>query len=195
MLKAYKTELDANKKQITMFMQHLGCARWAYNWGLAKNTAAYEKNEKLLNSRQLDKELTILKESDYPWFYESSRTAPENALKDLEQAYKNFFRRCKEGAKEKGFPKFKTKHDSQQSFRLRHHISIKSNYIKLPVIGKVKLKEVGYIPKDYKIVYATVSKRAGKWFVSVLVEEPDKKHTPAKNTVIGVDLGIKAMAT
>ena len=195
MFKAYKTELDASNKQITMFMQHLGCARWAYNWGLEKKIAAFAKDKKSLNSMTLHKELVVLKKSNYPWFYESSSTAPKNALRDLDRAYKNFFRRCKEGAKAKGFPKFKTKHDRQQAFRVDSCISVKSDYINLPVIGEVKLKEADYIPKDYKIVYATISKRAGKWFVSVLVEEPDKKHVPAKNAVIGVDLGIKAMAT
>ena len=195
MFKAYKTELDASKKQITMFMQHLGCARWAYNWGLAKKIEAFEKDGTSLNSMTLHKELVVLKKTNYPWFYESSKCAPQNALRDLDMAYKNFFRRCKEGAKAKGFPKFKTKHDSQQAFRLQESILVQSNYIKLPRIGEVKLKEADYIPKDCKIVHATVSKRAGKWFVSVLVEEPDKKHIPAKNAVIGVDLGIKAMAT
>lgn len=74
-------------------------------------------------------------------------------------------------------------------------ISVESDCIKLPRIGKLKLAEKDYIPTDCKILSATVSKRVGKWFVSVQVETPDRERSDAKNEVVGIDLGIKTLAT
>ena len=128
--------------------------------------------------------------------YQSSKTSPQNALRDCDKAFQNFFVRCKKKVKgKKGFPKFKSKKNEKQSFRLDGAISVESDCIKLPRIGKLKLAEKDYIPTDCKILSATVSKRAGKWFVSVQVETPDREHSIAKNEVIGIDLGIKSLAT
>ena len=74
-------------------------------------------------------------------------------------------------------------------------ISVESDYIKLPRIGKLKLVEKDYIPTNCKILSATVSKRAGKWFVSVQVEMSNREHSDAKNEVVGIDLGVKTLAT
>lgn len=74
--------------------------------------------------------------------------------------------------------------NEKQSFRLDGAILVESDCIKLPRIGKLKLTEKDYIPTDCKILSATVSKRAGKWFVSVQVETPDREHSDAKNKVV-----------
>lgn len=195
-LRAYKVQLDVNNKQQTLLLQHIGCARWAYNWALAKKKEAFEKKEKIPNAIELHRELNKLKQTDYPWFYASSKSSPQNALRDCDKAFQNFFTRCKKKVKgKKGFPKFKSKKNEKQSFRLDGAISVESDYIKLPRIGKLKLAEEDYIPADCKILSATVSKRAGKWFVSVQVETPDREHSDANNEVVGIDLGIKNLAT
>ncbi len=196
MLCAYKVQLDVNNKQQTLLLQHIGCARWAYNWALSKKKVAFYNKDKIPSAIDLHKELTQLKKTEISWMYLSSKASPQNALRDCDKAFQNFFSRCKKQIKgKKGFPKFKSKKNEKQSFRLDGAISVNSSYIKLPRIGKLKLSEKDYIPTDCKIFSATVSKRANKWFVSVLVEIPNKVQTDAKNNVIGIDLGIKTLAT
>jgi putative transposase len=195
-LRAFKVQLYVNNKQQTLLLQHIGCARWAYNWALAKKKERFDKKEKIPNAIELHRELNKLKQSEVPWMYDSSKTSPQNALRDCDKAFQNFFTRCKKKVKgKKGFPKYKSKKNEKQSFRLDGAISVESDYIKLPRIGKLKLAEKDYIPTDSKILSATVSKRAGKWFTSVQVETPDREHYGAKNEVIGIDLGIKTLAT
>ncbi len=194
-LRAYKTEIKVNNKQNSLLLQHLGCARWAFNWALSKKKEAFDKKEKIPNAIELHRELNKLKQSDVPWMYNSSKTAPQNALRDCDKAFKNFFDRCKKKVKAKGFPKFKSKKNEKQSFRLDGAILVESGCIKLPRIGKLKLAEKNYIPANCKILSATVSKRTGKWFVSVQVEAPDLKINKPINEIVGVDLGIKTLAT
>lgn len=194
-LRAYKTEITVNNKQQTLLLQHLGAARWAYNWALSKKKEAFDKKEKIPNAIELHRELNKLKQSEVLWMYNSSKSAPQNALRDCDRAFKNFFDRCKKKAKAKGFPKFKSKKNEKQSFRVDGAISVESDCIKLPRIEKLKLSEKDYIPNDCKILSATISRRAGKWFVSVQVEAPNKKQSKVKNDTIGVDLGIKSLAT
>jgi putative transposase len=195
-LRAYKVQLDVNDKQQTLLLQHIGCSRWAYNWALAKKKEFFDKKEKIPNAIELHRELNKLKQSEVPWMYRSSKSSPQNALRDCDKAFQNFFTCCKKKVKgKKGFPKFKSKKNEKQSFRLDGAISVGADCIKLPRIGKLKLAEKNYIPTDCKILSVTVSKRAGKWFVSVLVETSDKTHSDAKNKVVGIDLGIKNLAT
>jgi len=195
-LRAYKTQLIVNNKQSSLLVQSLGCARWAYNFALEKKKEAFDKKEKIPSAIDLHKELNKLKKTDIPWMYLSSKTSPQNALRDCDRAFQNFFTRCKKKVKgKKGFPKFKSKKNDKQSFRLDGVISVESGCIKLPRIGKLKLAEKDYIPTDYKIFSATVSKKAGRWFVSVQVEAPDKEPMGTTNDVIGIDLGIKVLAT
>jgi len=196
-LRAYKTEIVVtNNAQKTDLMKSLGAARFAYNWALNIKKEAFDKKEKIPNTIELHRELNKLKKTDIPWMYNSSKSSPQNALRDCDKAFQNFFTRCKKKVKgKKGFPKFKSKKNDKQSFRLDGAISVESGCIKLPRIGKLKLAEKDYIPTDCKILSATVSKKAGRWFVSVQVETPDREPTNAINDVIGVDLGIKTLAT
>lgn len=112
-LRAYKTELDLNNPQITACARHAGAARWAYNWGLARKMDAYRKGEKVPTAIDLHRELNVLKQGELSWMYALSKCAPQEALRNLDQAYAHFFRRVKEkktGRKvQAGFPKFKSK--------------------------------------------------------------------------------------
>jgi transposase len=92
-VRGYKTELDLNNEQRTACMKHAGASRFAYNWGLARSKEAYRTTGKRSTVMQLHRELNVLKQTDYPWMYETSKCAPQEALRDLETAYKNFFRR------------------------------------------------------------------------------------------------------
>lgn len=109
-LRAYKTEISVNNKQNSLLLQHLGCARFAYNWALNIKKEAFDKKEKIPNAIELHRKLNELKKTDYPWFYESSKSSPQNSLRDCDKAFQNFFTRCKKKVKgKKGFPKFKSK--------------------------------------------------------------------------------------
>jgi len=195
-LKGYKTELKLNNHQKTACKKHCGAARFAYNWGLAKKMAAYNLTGKSPSAIDLHKQLNVLKQSELNWMYEVSKCAPQEALRDLDKSYANFFRRVKQGDKEVGFPKFKSRRRGLGSFRLTGSIKVFERSIQLPRLGKLRLKEVGYIPTcGVKILSATVSEQAGRWFVSVQVEQHVSEPLPNSNEIIGVDLGIKAMAT
>src|SRR6201993_5173674 len=113
-VRGYKTALDLNNEQRTACLKHAGVSRFAYNWGLARSQEAYRTTGKRPNAIALHKELNALKSTEFPWMYEVSKCAPQEALRDLDKAYKNFFRRVelKKQGKWKGklgFPKPKKK--------------------------------------------------------------------------------------
>ena len=199
-LRAFKTELDLNNTQKTACARQAGAARYAYNWGLARKIAAYQAGEKVPTAIDLHRELNQLKKTELAWMYEVSKCAPQEALRNLDQAYAHFFRRVKEkkaGRNVKaGFPKFKSKKNGLGSFRLTGAIHVFEKGIQLPRLGRLRLKERGYLPSgDVHILSATVNERAGRWFVSVQVEMKIPDPEPGDKGVAGVDLGILRMAT
>ena len=199
--KAYKTQLVVNNKQETLLKQHLGCARWAYNWFLSKKIEAFEKHQtdksvKIPTYFTLDKRFNKLKKVELPWMYDVSSRVMQQSMQDCDNAFKRFFERCKKKVKgKKGFPKFKSKKNDKTSFRLNGWITVSEGNIKLPRIGKLKLARKDYIPSNCKILSVTVSRRVGKWFVSVATEQFNPATSIAKNDRVGVDLGIKNLAT
>src|SRR5258706_15824052 len=92
-LRAFKTELDLNNVQKARCARHAGAARYAFNWGLARKIAAYEAHEKTPTAIDLHKKLNGLKKNELAWMYESSKCAPQEALRDLDKAFDHFFRR------------------------------------------------------------------------------------------------------
>ena len=199
-LRAYKTELDPTCKQVESFLQHAGCARWAYNWGLQKKIEVYQATGRSPSAIDLHRELNALKKKPIeaggvPWMYESSKCAPQEALRNLDSAYKSFFRRCKSGASKKGFPRFKSRKNGIGSFRLTGVIRASETYIQLPSLGEIRLKEWGYLPvESVKVLSATISETAGRWFVSLSVEQEIENPRPKKAHVVGIDVGIKHLA-
>jgi transposase len=133
--------------------------------------------------------------------YEVSKCAPHEALRDLDKAYKNFFRRVelKKQGKWKGklgFPVFKKKSKGIGSFRLTGSIHVYEDAIQLPRLGRLRLHEKKYLPiENVHILSATVSEQAGRWFVSLQVEEEQEEPTPTATSAIGVDVGVKTLAT
>jgi putative transposase len=199
-MRGYKTELDLNNEQRTSCLKHAGCARFAYNWGLAQCQQAYRTTGKNRSAIDLHKELNALKQTDFPWMYEVSKCAMQEALRDLEKAYKNFFRKVKlkKQGKHKGkcgFPKFKSRNKAIGSFRLTGSIHVYADSIQLPRLGLLRLHEHNYIPTNAKVSSVTVSEKAGRWYVSVQVEEEQEKPVSTATSALGVDLGIKTLAT
>jgi putative transposase len=197
----YKTELNLNNKQRTACLQHAGSARFVFNWGLAKKIEAYKKGEKVPTAIDLHRELNKLKKTDFQWMYDVSKCAPQEALRHIDKAYENFFRKVKlkkqgQYKGKLGFPKFKSKKKGIGSFRLTGVIKVYEDAIQLPRLGKLRLKEHDYLPTSgVHIFSATVSEQAGRWFVSVLVEEERAEPVNTATTAIGVDLGVTTLAT
>ncbi|PZW18064.1 putative transposase, partial [Thermosporothrix hazakensis] len=161
---------------------------------------AYRATGKRPTAIDLHKELNALKKTDYPWMYEVSKCAMQEALRDLEKAYKNFFRRVelKKQGKWKGklgFPTFKKKSKGIGSFRLTGSIKVLREAVQLPRLGRLRLHEHGYLPTNAKVLSATVSEEAGRWFVSMQVEEEQNAPERTATTALGVDLGMKTLAT
>jgi putative transposase len=198
-LRGYKTELDLNNIQKTACAKHAGAARYAFNWGLARKLQAYLAGHKTPSAFDLHRELNFLKKTELAWMYEVSKCAPQEALRNLDQAFTNFFRRVKEknaGKKVKvGYPRFKSKKKGMGSFRLTGSIHIFEKSIKLPRLGVLRLKERGYLPiQDLHILSATVSEKAGRWFVSLQVEQEIPDPETSRKPRAGVDLGVNRMA-
>lgn len=191
--RGYKVEIDPNNKQRTHLRKHAGTARFAWNWGLERRIKEYQETGKSSNAIEQHRQLNALKPTEFPWMYEVSKCAMQESLRDLDKAYQNFFRRVKNGEKP-GFPTFKSRKNGLGSFRLTGALRVEEDRIRLPRLGWLRLKEHNYIPTEgIHILSATVSEKAGRWFVSVQCREeiPDRKAT---GEPVGVDMGIKTMA-
>ena len=185
-----------------MLANHSGAARFAYNRGLARKVASCQLTGKSPTEIELHRELNVLKKTELPWLYEVSKCAPQEALRDLDNAFKHFFRRVKLKKKGKhrgrvGFPRFKSRRRGLGSFRLTGSIHVEPGRVKLPRLGWLRFKERGYLPKESEslhILCATVSERAGRWFVSLQVEEEKPEPVAASGPALGIDLGVKMLA-
>jgi len=185
-MKSFKTKLKVNNQQKTILAKHAGVARHAYNWGLATCITEYEQTKKRPSAITLHKRLVAEVKSINPWYYEVSKCAPQQALRDLDIAFKNFLTVSK-----RGFPKFKKK-GKKDNFYLEGSIKIvQGNYIKLPRIGIVKTYEI--LP-SYRVKNVRISKRADNWYISFKYDN-QPTHTAKKRDVIGVDVGINTLAT
>lgn len=196
---AYRYELKPNNRQITLLKKHCGAARFAYNWGLARRKELYatkKGKDRFTSSISQHKELNALKKTEYPWMYEVSKCAPQESLHNLDEAFKNMRRRIKNGERKKGFPKFKKKgkHDSFTISQTNMTLKIVDNTIHLPRIGYVRTKESTSKFKG-RILNATVSREADRWFCSLCVEVERPDPQPIKGEIVGIDLGINCFAT
>lgn len=187
--------MKLNNHQRNLCRRHAGFARFAYNWGLQRKIEEYEKTGSSPTAFTLSRELNRLKLSEFSWMYELSSRVPQEAFKNLDFAFNQFFRRIKKG-KKLGFPKFKARKCGLGSFRLNGVIRVSENVIQLPRLGRLRLKERGYLPSESNrihILSATVSEKAGRWFVSLQVREeisPEQSSGP----VVGVDVGLRHLA-
>lgn len=191
---AYRFELDPNNRVRTLLYKHAGVARFVYNWSLARRIERFKTQEgklKFTNAREEHKALTALKATDFPWMYEVSKCAPQEALRDLDRAFKSFWARRKEGV---GFPHFKKKYVSRDSFRLYESIKVQDRYVQLPRLGTIRTKEKIAGRVKGRILSATVSREADRWFVSLAVIEEVQDVQPVGGPTVGVDLGLKTFA-
>lgn len=190
---AHKIALDPNNKQKTYFARASGVSRFAYNWALAEWSKQYEahKTDSALpkpSEAALRRQLNAIKREQFPWMLEVTKNAPQMAIIQLGTAFKNFF------AGRAKYPSFHKKgvHDS---FSITNdQFSVDGSSIRIPGLGWVRMRE----PLRFKgkIMSATVSRIADRWFASITVEVLDEDLTKAKNHgAVGVDLGVSALAT
>ncbi|MHA2379062.1 MAG: RNA-guided endonuclease InsQ/TnpB family protein [Candidatus Thorarchaeota archaeon] len=194
--KAYRYELDPNNHQRTSLLQHAGVARFAYNWGLEQRIKLYRENQganQFTNAMKQHKLLNTLKKTQFPWMYQCSKCAPQEALRDLEIAFRNFIRGLKTGQKV-GFPRFKRR-SVRDSFRLTGVIRVKGRKIQLPRLGEIRIKERRKSYYKGRILSVTIKRRADRWFVSITVAEEIPEPDLVEGAAVGVDLGVKTLAT
>ncbi|OKH53685.1 RNA-guided endonuclease InsQ/TnpB family protein [Scytonema sp. HK-05] len=191
MLLGFKTELKLNKAQRTALMKHCGVARHAWNWGLNLTKQILDHNARHPDSKikfptaiDLHKWLVALVKSENEWYYECSKSTPQQALMALRESWKRCFN------KTAGVPKFKKK-GKRDFFTLEGSLKIKgSNKIQVPVIGVLKTYE--RLPQVLT-KSCTISRQADRWFISFRFEV--EAAVSANSDVVGVDLGVKTLAT
>ena len=200
MIKSIKVRLNLNNKQRTKLFQYAGCARFAYNWAIAREQDNYNQGNKFLSDSELRKEFTQLKKlQEYKWLNEVSNNVTKQAIKDACNTYKRFFKgQCK-------YPKFKSKKHSTPSFYQDNiKIQFTDTHVKVEKFSMskkqnkqklnwIKLCEKGRIPTDCKYVNPRFTYDGLYWYVSVGIEVEDATTIPL-NDGIGIDLGIKDLA-
>lgn len=193
MILAHRIALDPNDKQATYFARAAGTARKAWNWALEEWNRQYQAGGKP-NETVLRKQRNAIKDEQFPWMSEVTKNAPQQAIKNLGAAFKNFFE------ERAGFPNFKKKgiHDSFRAdngpqIKGADAVALKDRQVRLPVVGWVRMRES--LRFHGQVKSAVVSRTAGRWFVSLQVEIPDPPVPDNQRPVVGVDLGIKTLAT
>jgi len=194
MYKAFKYRLYPNKQQEELIAKHIGCSRWVYNYGLNRKITSYQQDKKGISRFDIQKELPILKKKEETkWLTEVNSLTLQSSLEHLDQAFTKFFR------DKKGFPKFKSKHNGNQSFSVVQNtkVDFENNKVSLPKF-KDSIKCIFSREFEGVIKTSTVSRTTtGKYFISILVDVP--KELPLKKPIdesqaIGIDLGIKSFA-
>ena len=210
---SHKIELVPNNKQKTYFRKAFGCARLAYNWGLAEWQRRYKEGEKC-SFIALNNAFNAIKGEQYPFVYEVSKYACSQSLRNVATAYKNFFENLKKG--KVCYPKFKRKKDNQGSFyfaevklsdintnskvfkKMTHNERLKRQYLKVPNLGCVKMRQ--RVRFNGKINGVVISQEGDKYFASfsMMITEDEYKRTHPhvacnkKEKSLGVDVGIKS---
>ena len=198
MLKSFKTEINPTQEQMQKINRAIGTCRFVYNFYLAHNKELYDSEKRFLSGMDFQKWLNniYLKENpEYLWIKEVSSKSVKQSIMNADKAFKRFFK------KQSGFPRFKKKSRSDvKMYFLRNNPNdcfCEKHRINIPTLGWVRLKEKGYIPtskQGYRIKSGTVSRKAGRYYVSVLIDMPDTEKPQLNTFGLGIDLGIKEFA-
>ena len=198
MLKSFKTEINPTEEQKVKIRKTIGTCRYIYNFYLAHNKELYDKGEKFMSSNKfriwLNNEY-LPNHPEYSWIKEAYSKSVTQAVNNGQTAFENFFKH------KSAFPKFKKKGRSDvKMYFVRNNPKdclCDRHRIKIPSLGWVRIKEKGYIPttKDGNVIKSGhVSIKAGRYYVSVLIEIPDKRTANNSSKGIGIDLGLKDFA-
>ena len=198
LLKSFKTEITPTEEQKARIRKTIGTCRYVYNFYLGHNKALHDNGEKFMTGKSFSLWLNneyIPDNPDKTWIREVYSKAVKKSIEDGCAAFTRFFKH------QSDFPKFKKKGKSDvKMYFVRNNpkdCQCERHRLKIPTLGWVRIKEKGYIPttKDgYMIRSGTVSVKAGRFYVSVLVEIPDVNINNNLNEGIGIDLGLKDFA-
>ena len=198
LLKSFKTEINPTEEQKARIRRTIGTCRYVYNFYLGHNKALHDNGEKFMTGKSFSLWLNneyIPDNPDKTWIREVYSKAVKKSIEDGCTAFTRFFKH------QSDFPKFKKKGKSDvKMYFVRNNpkdCQCERHRLKIPTLGWVRIKEKGYIPttKDgYMIRSGTVSVKAGRFYVSVLVEIPDVNINNNLNDGIGIDLGLKDFA-
>ncbi len=185
MIISYKVRLEPNKLQLELFNNFSGSMRFIYNWALDREKESYEKDNKFKSAYDLKKELTEYKKQ-FGWMGEISRATLNQAIFDVVDSFKTFFKN------KKGYPRYKSRKSKKSFYSRNDQIKVTSTHIQLEKIGKVKLSEKGRIPQGTKYSNPRIVFDGLSWYISVGVEVSEQQNN--KGNPIGVDLGVKELA-
>ena len=198
MLKSFKTEINPTEEQKARIRRTIGTCRYVYNFYLGHNKALHDNGEKFMTGKSFSLWLNneyIPNNPDKIWIREVYSKSVKKSIEDGCTAFTRFFKH------QSDFPKFKKKGKSDvKMYFVRNNpkdCQCERHRLKIPTLGWIRIKEKGYIPttKDgYMIRSGTVSVKAGRFYVSVLVEIPDINIDNNSNEGIGIDLGLKDFA-
>ena len=198
MLKSFKTEINPTEEQKARIRRTIGTCRYVYNFYLGHNKALHDNGEKFMTGKDFSLWLNneyIPNNPDKTWIREVYSKAVKKSIEDGCTAFTRFFKH------QSDFPKFKKKGKSDvKMYFVRNNpkdCQCERHRLRIPTLGWIRIKEKGYIPttKDgYMIRSGTVSVKAGRFYVSVLVEIPDINIDNNSNEGIGIDLGLKDFA-
>ncbi|EJT6473875.1 transposase [Clostridium perfringens] len=202
--RAYKMEINPTDEQKSKIHRTIGVSRFIYNFYIAYNKEIYEREGKFVSGMDFSKWLNneyIPNNQEMKWIKEVSSKATKQAIMNGDKSFRDFFKKAK------GFPRFKKKknQDVKAYFPKNNKTdwTIERHRVKIPTLGWVRLKEFGYIPTNSIVKSGTVSQKADRYYVSILVEETDIKISNSNigikifnhnNEGIGIDLGIKDFA-
>ena len=190
--KAFQFRIYPTAEQEELFAKTFGCCRFLYNQMLSDKIEAYKKNGKML------KTTPAAYKKDFPWLKEVDSLALANVQLHLERAYRNFFERP-----ETGFPKFKSKHHSRNTYTtnlVNGNIRLSENEIRLPKAGVVKAKIHRQVPEGFQMKAVTVRRQpSGKYYVSILFEYCEDENQVRDREgrelkVIGIDYAMHGLA-
>ncbi len=195
MKRAYKIEINPTDEQKSKIHRTIGVSRFVYNFYIARNKEIYQRKGKFISGMDFSKWLNneyIPNNQEVKWIKEVSSKATKQAIMNGDKAFRDFFKKAK------GFPKFKKK--KNQDVKAYFPKNNKTDWIlerhraKIPTLGWVRLKEFGYIPINSVVKSGTVSQKADRYYVSILVEDDYIEVSKSTNEGVGIDLGVKEFA-
>jgi putative transposase len=189
--KVYRFQVKATPAQAEQFYQMAGAKRYVFNWALARRKDHYAEHKEGLSAKVLSADLTALKKQpDAEWLKAVDSQLLQQALKDVDRAFQNFF------DKRARFPRFKCRKRETPSFRIPQRVKVENGKVYVPKIGWVKVRQSQ--PVDCPTKSATFKRdAAGRWYVTLTAEfeMPDVPLPLAKaEQVIGIDVGLKDFA-
>lgn len=194
MFVAHRIALDPTNVQATYFARAAGVARFAYNWALDEWKRQYEaaKADTTLpkpSHMGLRRQLNAIKRERFPWMLEVTKNAPQMAIIQLGEAFRNFF------AGRARYPQRRKKGIHDRFSLTNDQFVVDGSRIRIPNLGWVRMRET--LRFAGKVLSATVSRKAGRWYVSIAVETQDRAHLPPAESqgAVGVDLGLTTLAT